>query len=399
MSTEAAGADGRAAAAGIRRGASYIPELESLRGLAILLVVWFHFEGILYLPLARPQSVLWPPQAFVRAGHTGVSLFFVLSAFLLSLPFLSEPRGGPYLSIGHYFRRRALRILPLYWTAVAVGAALAAHEAGDLRQGLPYLFFLNAWPGMAERLMGGYSDVWWSLATEVQFYFVLPLVLLCRRLRGGGWLAAALLAGSLTVYVLFERQTIHAATLEGQLLLGDSILGRGPQFLIGGLAAWLYLRLRTYAGRSAPAWWRLGGADAALFVTLLALAYLLRWVIEGGGQRFLNVPTQAWHVPEAALWAAIVLLVLLAPLRTKRLWSNAWLERLGLLSYSLYMWHVPLAVGVNVALIRLGLRGLPGWNWMSGVQAVGMGALCVAVSGLTYRYIERPFLTRKARLS
>jgi len=398
MASEPVARDERAAAAGVARSRTYLPELESLRGLAILLVVCFHFEGIVYLPLGRPQSVLWPPQALIRGGHTGVSLFFVLSAFLLSLPFLSEPRGGPYVSIGQYFRRRALRILPLYWFAVAVGAVLAATDWSDVQLGLPYLFFLNGFSGMAERLDGGYSNVWWSLATEVQFYLVLPVVLLGRRLRGGGWLVAALLVGSVIVFVLFQRQTIHAGTMEGEWLLGDSIVGRGPQFLIGGLAAWLYLRLRAYAGSSAPAWWRRGGADVALFGALLAQAYLLRWVIEGGEGRFRNVPAQAWHVPEAALWATVVLLVLLAPLRTRRLWNNTWLERLGLLSYSLYMWHLPLATAVNDELLRLGLHGEAGWNWTAAVQAIGTAALCLAVSALSYRWIERPFLTRKAHL-
>ena len=96
--------DGRAAAAGVATG-NYLPELESLRGIAILLVFWFHVEGVLFLPRPRPLEVVLPWQAFVRAGHTGVSLFFVLSAFLLSLPFWREPRGGPYLSIARYGSR------------------------------------------------------------------------------------------------------------------------------------------------------------------------------------------------------------------------------------------------------------------------------------------------------
>ena len=120
-----------AAAAGVAAG-NYLPELESLRGLAILLVFWFHVEGILFMPYARPNAVGVPYQALVRAGHTGVSLFFVLSAFLLSLPFWREPRGGPYQSIARYASRRALRILPLYWFAVAVGTVVTAGSLADL---------------------------------------------------------------------------------------------------------------------------------------------------------------------------------------------------------------------------------------------------------------------------
>src|SRR5690606_25837144 len=124
--------------------------------------------------------------------------------------------------------------------------------------------------------------------------------------------------------------------------LADSIVGRWPQFVTGAAAAWLYLRLRDLPWR-APAWWRNGGADLALLATFTALALLLRWVTEGGNDRFISVPFQGWRCIEGGLWSIIVLLVLLAPLRTKRLWDNAAWERLGLLSYSLYMWHVPIA--------------------------------------------------------
>ncbi len=85
-------AEVRAAAAGVSPG-HYLSGLESLRGLAILLVFWFHVEGVVYIPYGRPNTAL-PFQSLVRAGHTGVSLFFVLSAFLLSLPILPESRGG-----------------------------------------------------------------------------------------------------------------------------------------------------------------------------------------------------------------------------------------------------------------------------------------------------------------
>ena len=125
-----------AAAAGVAAG-NYLPELESLRGVAILLVFWFHVEGILCIPFERPQQVEVPWQALIRAGHTGVSLFFVLSAFLLSLPFWREPAGGPHLSIARYASRRALRILPLYWFAVVVGTVLTASQLADLGRAVP----------------------------------------------------------------------------------------------------------------------------------------------------------------------------------------------------------------------------------------------------------------------
>ena len=90
--------------AGIRRSARYLPELESLRGVAILLVYAFHTNA--YVQVFQPRETsLW--YAFVLAGHTGVDLFFVLSAFLLSLPFLREAAGGRRVDRRRFFARRS----------------------------------------------------------------------------------------------------------------------------------------------------------------------------------------------------------------------------------------------------------------------------------------------------
>jgi len=391
----AAEPSGRAADAGVAAG-SYLPELESLRGIAILLVFWFHVEGILFLPYRRPQVVDLPWQALIRAGHTGVSLFFVLSAFLLSLPFWREPSGGPYLSIARYGRRRALRILPLYWFAVAVGAVLSAGAFADLGRAIPHALFLSSVAGWWTPLYP-YSGVWWSLATEVQFYLLLPLLLLCRRWRHGGALGLALLAAVVVVHGLFLAGVIGARSQAGQVQLADSIIGRAPQFLIGGAAAWLYLRTRG-ALPAAPTWWRNGGADLALFGALTALALELEWVMAGGLEHFVTVPFQAWHILEALLWATVLLLVLVAPLRTKRVWANPVLEWLGLLSYSIYMWHLPIAWHVVIGLRHSGVPVPAGWSALGLVAALLIASLCLGLSMLTYRFIERPFLVRKASL-
>src|SRR5262245_28404602 len=73
---------------GLSRSRSFIPELESLRGIAVLLMFTFHVHGFVLYPFPSASSDVSVPMAFIRAGHTGVDLFFVLSAFLLSRSFL-----------------------------------------------------------------------------------------------------------------------------------------------------------------------------------------------------------------------------------------------------------------------------------------------------------------------
>jgi hypothetical protein len=114
-------------------------------------------------------------RAFVLAGHTGVSLFFVLSGFLLAGPFLAEAAGGARVARRAYAARRVLRVMPAYVAAVTVASIDCAIRPLEVLRGVPYLFFLESIPGMTTPLIP-YSDVWWTLATEAQFYLTLPLL-------------------------------------------------------------------------------------------------------------------------------------------------------------------------------------------------------------------------------
>src|SRR5262249_19685971 len=263
-----------AAPAGIRRGSTYFPELESLRGLAILLVFVFHADGVLLAPFRSHVGAQSPlPLAFVWAGHSGVTLFFVLSAFLLSLPFFDEANGGPPVSRRHFYERRALRILPLYVAVVVVGTILTSRALTDLWRGLPYLAFLESKPNLPTP-MPPFSDVWWSLATEVQFYALLPLVALAfgRSRR----ITLALVAAYAVAYAALALGVV--VHLE-PWLRSQSVVGRGPLFLFGILAAWLYRRHgeAVRAQLAANRWLAAGGADLLLVIVFLALALLLRW--------------------------------------------------------------------------------------------------------------------------
>jgi peptidoglycan/LPS O-acetylase OafA/YrhL len=388
--------DTTAVPAGIRRGTTYFPELESLRGIAIALVVAFHADAAIGFPF-RNRIGSWPspPLAFIHAGHSGVTLFFVLSAFLLALPFLEAAYGGRPASRPTFYRRRALRILPLYYAAVVVGTVLTARSLAQLWRGAPYLLFLES-RGSLVTPMPPWSGVWWSLATEVQFYILLPLVALAfgrsRRLTLG------LLALYAVGYVAVARGLVLPA-LE-PWFRAQSVIGRGPIFLCGIGAAWLWLRHgeRLRHRLAATRWLAAGGGDVLLLVVLLALGLLLRWATFHGFMVLESTPRFVWHVPEGVLWTLVLLIVLLVPLRSKALLSNRVLARLGVLSYSIYILHLPVFHYTmwpwRIAFPRASMDWAPNTaTWF--VLAAG---LCVGLAVLTYRWIERPFLVRKARL-
>jgi peptidoglycan/LPS O-acetylase OafA/YrhL len=363
------------------------------------MVMVFHMDRQVVWPPSWVGTTLPMPLACLRAGHTAVTLFFVLSAFLLALPFLAEADGGRHIRVRDYLQRRALRVLPLYWAAVCVGTALSARTAADLLRGLPYLLFLNAAYGWFTPLEP-YSTVWWSLVTEMEFYLVLPVVVIARRSPMGRRLGVAALGLYALAYGAFLVGRVHMASIGGQVHLIVSVFGFGPVFLCGIAAAALYRRygeaLRSKLwGRP---WVRNGGADLALLAVVVGLGRLLQWAAFQGWERASATPRTAWHSLEGVLWSVVVLLLLVAPCRVRPLLCNRVLVVLGVLSYSIYLIHFPVLIGAVNAVHAKRPVALQGWTPLTLVVMAGVALVTVALSAVTYRVIERPFLVKKAHI-
>jgi peptidoglycan/LPS O-acetylase OafA/YrhL len=379
---------------GVATSTPYLPELEGLRGVAMLMVLIYHTAAA--LGGGRPMTGEWvsPLLAFVRAGNEfGVPLFFVLSSFLLTLPFLRAAASGPPVSVRRYFERRALRILPAYYAAVVAGAVVSAAHVTDLTRALPYFLFLNSFSGVAQPLLP-FSHVWWSLATECQFYLVLPLAAwLCRTRL---WLAQAGLAAWLLAYAAWITGVLVLPSIGGVMHLGSSLFGFAPCFLGGAVVAWLHVRhgaaLRERLARAPLAPY---AADLALLVLLTAIAYLLRWVTWFGTFQAQALPWHAYHVPQALLYTALLAIVMVTPTHARDLLSGRVIVRLGVLSYSMYLLHLPLLFYGFAWLRSSGALSALVWSWRSGLAAAGLWALCIGLAECTYRGIERPFLVRK----
>jgi peptidoglycan/LPS O-acetylase OafA/YrhL len=379
-----------AAPAGVRRSRVYFPELESLRGVAIVLVFLYHADGAL---LGSPK-VASPLTAFVRAGHTGVALFFVLSGLLLGLPFLAEAAGGRRQGRREYCLRRALRILPAYYAVLVVAILLAAKRPFDVAEWWSFFIFTSALA--PQHALWPFSVGWWSVATEVQFYLILPLLPAIIRSRRRLLIALGLYALS---YGTFLAGVWH---LPGrwQYDMLSNVFGRAPLFLWGIFAAWLYqthgraLRARL----AAMPWIARGGADLALLSVLVGLGFFLRWHVRTGFWEVEATPRHTWHIAEGALWASVVLLLLLAPLRTKRLLCNRLLGCIGVVSYSLFLIHIPVVV---FTMMRVSARvggGIASWDAQAYLVTAVLFVACVTMSTILYWTIERPFLMHKARL-
>ncbi len=375
-------------AEGVRDRSGYLEPLESVRGIAIVLVFLFHAWGISGRRLTGEPA---PGLSFIIAGNTGVTLFFVLSGFLLALPWLKYQYQPvrPRPSVTRYLKARALRILPLYYSALLL-AWLATGNTATIAQAAAFQFVgFSVFP---------YSTVWWTLATEMQFYLLLPLLVSLWLLgRGGRLLCAALLLGWLYAYATL---VLLAEPGSGQhsFVLTKSVFARLPAFLLGIAAAAFYLR----ASRWQPvvlqtAAWRHGGA-LLLLATLVLLERVLAHVVLMGDQQ----AELHWHIHhtwEAALWALFILCLLLCRTPASGLLINRGLALTGKLSYSLYLIHVPvLFYLLYPQRERLAAQDLQSAWWLYAVTAAAL-VLSLLLSWLSYSVIEKPFLQLKRRIS
>ncbi len=370
---------------GLRDRDSYLHELECARGWAILLVFVFHAWGISGLQM--PASP-WPGVSFIAVGSTGVTLFFVLSGFLLSLPWLRhaadptqrKPQLRPYL------RARALRIIPLYYIALVLTWAFTGDSVTVARAALFQFIGFDAFP---------YGVVWWTLATEMQFYLVLPLGMTLW--IGSRTARLCCLALILFWLALYAGIVLGGVSEETSFVLTKSLFARAPAFLIGILSAafWLHLKHRSASANTS----RMAGTVslAMLFCALAALERILLAVALMG-----NAAETRWHIHhtyEALLWAAILLLLLRGPMPAKPLFVNRPLAVMGKLSYSLYLLHVPvLFYSIYPAREKMGIEAYINSPWLYLIPlaafAVSLGlALC------SYHGLEKPFLQRKRALT
>ncbi|MFZ3154715.1 acyltransferase family protein [Pseudomonas sp.] len=367
---------------GLRQPGHYITQLESLRGWAILLVVAFHYFGILLGGMSglADEAPFW--LRLLAAGNTGVTLFFVLSGFLLMQPFIRALRSGEQISIRGFYVSRLLRILPLYYLAVFVAWLVSSNSPSALKALLFLPVGFEIFP---------FSVPWWSLCTEMQFYLLLPWIMLALNSAPGRYL---MLVGGIAYLVLHGVYLLRPQWLGGHapVWLQSTLFGRGTAFLIGGLCAWFYL------GRGRQ--WLLDSRYLIALVFLLLLGLmtgLLQWYgVKGQKPALILMPL--YHDLEALLWGGLLLCSLGLKGGLQKLIINPLISHFGTISYSLYLVHVPiqfyLIYPVKVAIGDTGT--LSDIRMLTAVGGSFLLSWLAAV--LCYRFIESPFLKLKPHL-
>jgi len=347
--------------------------LDGLRGLAILLVVASHSR----IPVVK------------FGGTTGVTLFFVLSGYLITTLLLTERERAGTISLRRFYQRRALRLLPALLVALTGGTILAIAFGAPVIKTLiaagTCLFYLgNLWPLFHIDIYP--FNVLWSLALEEQYYLLWPVLLVTTRRIKTSWVLSGVLAMTLTSLVLrFTGEVTTPAGYDRAYYLPQS----GAWAILGGAATALYLhdRRATKSTLTPPQWtWHVSIVGLLLVSSVPGLRTGLYLDTSG-----LTLVTILAAGPVASVFAVILVTHCVT---TRNL--PAWLTHPVLLffahiSYALYLWE---GIIDSVLKLKFGERGVV--NLVVGLIST---VIAIGVATASSRWVEAPFLRRKDRLT
>jgi peptidoglycan/LPS O-acetylase OafA/YrhL len=370
----------------------YVAALTGLRGIAALFVFLFHYgsfnPGIrLDQKIPLIGSVLQFP---LGLGWAGVDLFFVLSGFLLTLPFayaiLHGERPPP---LAHYYRRRLLRVFPAYYFQLALillgGSWFLAYRELD---GIATLAHLTMAFDVGPEPVRPMNLVWWTLPVELSFYLLLPWI--ASFLKPRRWLVFLPLVVLMSVVYRFWAAGHFAGDRPDAVVYAAShIPGSLPEFLMGASAALLVHWLDSRGIRKP----RPLALDLMLLAGLLSAGLWLWFVVLENGIVYWR---GHWSMVVGPVALGLMLTLTVASLYWgsrlgRALFANPVVYFLGLISYSLYLWHfIVLQQAPKLFPETFGkLTGVPRF----GVTLV----LVVLVSAISYYLFERPFFRLRGR--
>jgi len=332
--------------------------VDGVRGFAVLLVVLGHLD--------RGGVSMFPRLPLFAAGVSGVELFFVLSAFLLSSPLLAAPArdlAAPR-TWATYAARRLLRIYPLYFVVLVVGTSVPSWSQA--------LFGPREVSIIDHLLCRQGAKIMWAVPVEMKFYCVLPFLA-----AAVAWVLRRNVAAAL---VLVAGMLVVAQALVPPRQSGPPPILLAPQlpYFVAGMAAATLHRV-----------WRPASAGARVALEVAGLSAFAWWVAA-------NLLGQASLWPQLAtrpVWRGLTLATFLFAAVEGRALLAAFfrlapLRFLGVLSFSMYLLHMPVTEELR--------RGLP---WDAAAKTIAVLVAATALSTVSYLVIEYPFIELGRRLS
>lgn len=358
----------------------------------MLLVLASHFWAA--VPHAAMTEFSASLNKLARYGETGVTLFFVLSGFLIGRSLMR--RRGSRSFFGGFFLRRACRLLPLY--GLLLGATLVAAQVlfaldGDLWEPgvaayVPRwshaVFMQNVFMALAGSVNCEWLNPTWSLAVQVQFYLLLPVVVWLIAPR---WLPAVLVAGLVTCWAF--RWAMHAHGLHAYLSL-LTLPGRADGLLAGVLIAC------AWEQGSARAWLERQRRSVRYVALAAGAAFVL--LAEGGGGA---ATATLFHIAQFTLLSVCFGGLIIEVLGHRQGRLTRWMRCRPLvfwggISYCVYLAHQP----VNSLVHAMLFHDWPQTTTLAGIAAtLASVALVAGLGWLSQRWLERPLSAWARRIT
>lgn len=364
----------------------HIGVLDGIRALAVLVVVWFHFwQQSWIIPHIGDVSLDWIP----RTGYLMVDMMIFMSGFCLFLPYARKMVYGERAqSVSEFYVKRAARILPSYYIAVAVALVFAlamgayASNQDMLKDLFAHIFLVhNFFP--ETYVMTKLNVVLWTVAVEAQFYLFFPLYAKAFQkkpiLTYLGMIAIGL-SGSYLIGQNFD--TIN------QSLYVNHVLTFAGVYANGLFAAWLYMVITKNRKRKAAE----GIAGAVIACACVYVYYLLTTQLQASDNG------QKWQVENrfllSLLFMVFVLAVIFSARWFRKIFDNRIMVFLAGISYNLYIWHQYIAVKLKEFRIPFWEGDTPPnqlgdtvWQWQYMILCIILSLL--VATAMTY-LVERP---------
>lgn len=367
----------------------YQRALTGLRGIAALWVLLYH-AWVYSTPRLMQLDILGLELNFTplfSLGFVGVDLFFVLSAYLLGTSWFRWVEGkSERPDTRQYLLRRFRRIYPAYLVQLLLLLGLAATTTlytvpGGWELLAHFFFYFNLPPGWVQQMNG----VWWTLPTEFYFYLLLPLLVVLLYGRKSRWFFIAIIGAALA-YRYWVYANFNQLGVPWMVVLMGNTLGYLDGFCLGLLASWLSVRLEfhEFSQRSMNGLFLLGWAGIAISIWTINSVHLTYW--EGHPVLFLR------NLMVAGSACLLVFATRHGSGAARVCLANRVMFFCGVVSYSLYLWHLPVILALSKTRFFIEYEAYP-------LVLLLMIAtpLSLLLAWLSYRFVELPFLRPPAR--
>lgn len=364
----------------------HIGVLDGIRALAVLVVVWFHFwQQSWIMPHIGDVSLDWIP----RTGYLMVDMMIFMSGFCLFLPYARKMVYGERAqSVSEFYVKRAARILPSYYIAVAVALVFAlamgayASNQNMLKDLFAHIFLVhNFFP--ETYVMTQLNGVLWTVAVEAQFYLFFPLYAKAFQKKPILTYLGMIAIGLSSSYLIGQNfDTINQSLYVNHVLTFASVYANGL------LAAWLYMVITKNRKRKTVE----GVAGMVTACACVYVYYLLTTQLQASDNG------QKWQVENrfllSLLFMVFVLAVIFSARWFRKIFDNRIMVFLAGISYNLYIWHQYIAVKLKEFRIPFWEGDTPPnqsgdtvWQWQYMILCIILSLL--VATAMTY-LVERP---------